>query len=231
MSQEFDDYFAEVEKQNAGNEYVTVHCRRYAMSMDWIAADMPMVKNVLEVGGPCPFSKALKHFFPHLEIEQTAPADLRTIFTNKRNHYDFILNMEVIEHINDLEINDTLHRESYAGDGLANFVQTCYLALKPGGKMFLTTPNLSSYGSIWKMLLAWHPHSYHLHVHELAMNELFGKLCHAGFKIARYETKDCYEGDRVPGHVVEALQRLLTDLSCPTEYRAAVQFVLAFKPA
>ena len=232
MSQEFDSYFAEVEKRHAGNDFITIHCRRYAISMAWIAADLalPAVKTVLDIGSPSPFTHAVRHFFPELRVDNTRPADLRTVFTDKRDHYDFIINMEVIEHINDLEAKDALHLESYAGDGLKNFVNTCFMALKPGGKMFLTTPNLSSYGAIWRAMLGWDPYSYDLHVRELSVNELHHILAHAGFKIVHYETRDCYKDD-VPIQVIPGLRDLLQAHNCQVDYRLQVQFVMALKPA
>jgi len=231
MTAEYDRYFADVAKKQAGNEYVTTHCRRYAMSLDWISGELGLVKSVLEIGSQNPFTGGMATFFPGLQIEHTHPADLRTVFTDKRDHYDFLVNMEVIEHINDLDIKDTFHLESYVGDGVLNFVNTCYACLKPGGKMFLSTPNLSSMGTLWRTMLGWNPFSYHYHVRELSMNGLCALLAAAGFKIVRHETVDCYIDDRVPPHIAEKILALLKDCGCQVSGRAAVQFLMALKPA
>lgn len=55
-----------------------------------------------------------------------------------KNYYDGVVASEVIEHV----INPEL------------FMKSCIKALKPGGKLFITTPNRTWYSGIYMIFLA-----------------------------------------------------------------------------
>lgn len=212
------------------NPFVTIHCQRYVHSMLFAEAELKQAKVILEVGAPGAFTEGLRSMLPDLVIENST-ADLRTVFTDKRDYYDLILNMEVIEHMKDLDVpEDWFHRDAYVGDGLKNFVNTCYQCLKPGGKMFLTTPNLSSIGTLWRVMNCGNPFSYELHIRELSVSDLWKALTDAGFKIDRYTTMRCYEQNQVPPEKEARILGFLRELNLPTDNRDEVQFVLASKP-
>ena len=139
--------------------------------------------------------------------------------------------MEVIEHIKDAEVADsTLHRDAYVGDGLVNFVNTCYTCLKPGGKMFLTTPHLSSVSTLWRVMHYGNPFSYALHIRELSVCDLRDALTKAGFLIDKHVTMHCYDPVQISPETESLLLGLLRKMNCSTDLRDEVQFVLASKP-
>jgi SAM-dependent methyltransferase len=214
------------------NPFVTMHCQRYVHSVLFAELELKAAKVVLEVGdGWGAFTEGLRALFPSLVIEGSS-ADLRTVFTNKVDYYDFILNMEVIEHIKDLEIpGDWRQRDAYIGDGLKNFVNTCYQCLKPDGKMFLTTPNLSSVKSLWRVMNYSDPFSYEMHFREFSMNDLLRILVEAGFQIERYTTMQCYEQNQVPPEAKARILSFLREMKLSTNNREEVQFVMAVKSA
>lgn len=224
----FLDYVAH-DSPHSRNPFVTTHCRRYVNSMMFVAEELRTAKVILEVGAPGAFTEGLRLLFPELVIENSTN-DLRTVFTDKVDYYDMILNMEVIEHMKDLDMSeDWFHRDAYVGDGLKNFVNTCYQCLKPGGKMFLTTPNLSSLGTLWRVMNCGNPFSYALHIRELSVGDLWQTLTSAGFQIERFTTMDCYDA-QVPALLVPRLIAFLKELGCKTDNREQVQFALAVKP-
>jgi hypothetical protein len=224
-------YFLEFvphDSPHSRNPWVIPHCQRYVNSMLFIEQELAEASSVLEVGSPGAFTDGLRLLFPDLPVENTS-TDLRTVFTDKTNHYDLLLNMEVIEHIKDLEVQDVLHRDSYVGDGLKNFVNTCYACLKPGGKMFLTTPNLSSLNTLWRVMAGGSPFSYEMHVRELSINDLRAILTQAGFTVLRHATLNCYD-PVVPPEKTRPIMDLLAALGCETRLRNEVHFVVALKP-
>lgn len=64
-----------------------------------------------------------------------------TIWPIEKEKFDFIFCGEVIEHVFDVD----------------NFVSNIYRILKPGGKLFITTPNLASWHGRLSLLLGYNP--------------------------------------------------------------------------
>jgi SAM-dependent methyltransferase len=101
--------------------------------------------------------------------------------------YDLALCFEVIEH---MEIDPMF------------MLSEVNRVLRPGGLVYLSTPNVCSGRNVWKILNGFAPHffmkysrtrSYHRHNIELAPHQLVALLKAAGFEIAKMWSKDCFE--------------------------------------
>ena len=106
--------------------------------------------------------------------------------------FDLVTCMEVIEHVKD-PTGDRI--EGFSFNGMGNLLGYIYSKLKPGGKLFLTTPNLLCLGAVCRMLQGLHPFVYAPHVRELAPFELRSLAEEAGFKAVRFEALRVWHQD------------------------------------
>jgi 2-polyprenyl-3-methyl-5-hydroxy-6-metoxy-1,4-benzoquinol methylase len=93
--------------------------------------------------------------------------------------------MEVLEHIKDRE-DGTFHCFDFSG--VNNFLSECLRVLKPGGIMFLTTPNAHNLTNLVRILEGNTPMFFRPHVREYGANEVADMLTQAGFKIKAKKT-------------------------------------------
>ena len=101
--------------------------------------------------------------------------------------FDVVIAFEVIEH---MEKNPL------------RLIRAAYAALKPDGKLLLTTPNADSYINILKIIAHEHPSLYNAytgcgegsvqHVREYGINELQQLLIGGGFKVIKHRTISPY---------------------------------------
>lgn len=164
--------------------YIQFHTKRYVESLKFIKPLLPSVKKILELGEPGPFTFLIGRLYPEISIDYVQE-DLRYTISKLENSYDLILNMEVIEHIKD-------HRDASFTEvdfsGLKQFIKESYRVLKPGGKMFITTPNAGSYNML-NLLFNHEPAwMWRYHFREYQPHELSDFLRDAGFSISRMET-------------------------------------------
>ena len=204
--------------------YDKVHARRFALSLEWIKPLLRADSQVLELGGAGAFTKILRRDFPHAILIESN-FDLRyPANTEFLEAVDSILCMEVLEHIHDQEADTPTE---WRGTGTANLLAEAFAALKPGGFLFLTTPNVCSHHAIFNALTMAAPCVYRPHVREYAPSEVAAMLKAAGFTIERFETLNCWSygtgGDR-------ARLEKFTATYFPTEHRGDDIFVIARKP-
>jgi SAM-dependent methyltransferase len=120
-----------------------------------IVREMPAPRNILDMGGNKGTERWLQHVFPGAKItilnnseKQVASCsriirgDAQDFTTDEK--YDLIFAGEIIEHL-------------YNPDGL---IASCLLALRPGGHLVLTTPNLACFYNRVFLLLGWSPAAY-----------------------------------------------------------------------
>lgn len=166
--------------------YAEVHNNRYLLSLEWIT---PFLKDamVLELGGESPFTEKIRA----LKLANLVTAtthDLRLRSESFGNAWDLILCMEVIEHIQD--VDPTQHE--FQCSGVNTMLAEVFRMLKPGGKLFLTTPNATSVTVIHHAMRGVPPMLYRPHVREFAPYELDVIVRAAGLDITMRETYDVW---------------------------------------
>jgi len=160
------------DKNNEVVEYIAVHTNRYILSYNYIKEYLYEGMKILELGDRSKFADFIVS--NHGCIVDNIKTDLRYDFNIETNSYDFILNMEVLEHIKDKnEDNEDFHlREKMTFSGMKSLLSECNRILKPDKLMFLTTPNASSVAVILNVIDYKSPFDYPPHVRELSIFEL-----------------------------------------------------------
>jgi SAM-dependent methyltransferase len=181
-----------------------VHYPRFCRAAEWIAPLMQPDASVLDCGaGDNPFRGLIEREWPHVAFSDTGESDLRYPLPFDSNQFDLVLCMEVIEHLKDRVEDD---RALATGSGVRNLVSEIARILKPGGRVFLSTPNLACWQSIHLLLTGRHPYFFQGHHRELTWNEVSAYLCEAGLEVERCETLDVWNHHGLPGRTIESLR-------------------------
>ena len=210
----------------------TAHYLRYCRSAEWIAPLMRAEKPetiVCEFGGGSPFQDLVRECWPACQLIYTDPCDLREPLPRDHGDQwaDLVLCMEVLEHIKDRERDD---RATFTSGGIRNMLAEAFRILRPGGRLFLTTPNLACWYSIHLLLCKQHPYFFQLHNRELTAHEVNAFLIEAGFTIERQESIDVWGQHGLTADRIERLDYALTTLGYDVGGREDCLFTLARKP-
>lgn len=205
------------------NRFAPWHTLRYIESLEWLDSYLISGSSVLDLGGNSAFSDALKKF-RGVCMRSNVP-DLRYQFPFPDNSLGLVLCMEVLEHICDRGDSQI---DIFTGSGIKNILSETFRVLRSGGHLFLTTPNVCCYNSVWRALQGKHPFSYSPHFRELAPADVVECVERAGFKVERYEVLDIWQGHNVPGNVVESINQISDKLQCEVA-RGDCTFILACK--
>lgn len=201
---------------STADEYHKVHEARLARTVDLVYRDLLSLENrsvrLLELGTMGLIPTALRELCPevivhgtHLDLGLPPITGVDFVFGEKQirvlvacvdlesqplpvadETYDYVLCCEVLEH---MEI-DPMY-----------MLAEVNRAMKPGGKLFLTTPNVASSRGISKILRGWEPYfymqyhrtrDYHRHNYEYSVHSLWRLLHAAGFDPTIW-TEDLFE--------------------------------------
>ena len=169
------------------NEYTNTHANRFAVTRSKVELMVPKGTRILDIGWSTAFSDMLiRDGYP----VQQANWDIRKPWPHASASLECILMMEVIEHLKDPDgstFDEFLHL------GLINALAEAKRCLKEGGKLLITTPNITSYGSIIRLLQSQNPMLYKPHVREYAPGEVEWWVHQAGLKVVELSTEACYE--------------------------------------
>jgi SAM-dependent methyltransferase len=179
VREEMEAYFREQGLTEEQQKALLFDQKRFARSIVWLYDLDLQHKKILDLGAPSLATRIVKRFFPNNSFTNTN-FDLRTEFPYFDESFDVILNMEVIEHIFDLEL---LHRTTLSG--VKHVLSECWRVLARGGYMFLTTPNACSIWIIQRALLQQPPMLYEYHFREFTFSEILDLLKATGFQIKR----------------------------------------------
>ena len=213
--------------------YLQTHWTRYLTTLSAIADLQP--KDALDVGvfPPLIFQAMLAEVYPGLRMaglwegpnaytqDIRRRADNSTAFSIRLepanserdpwpypdNSFDLVTGMEILEH---------LALDPYF------FYTEAHRVLRPGGHLLLTTPNVTSHRSVWKVICGQSPYSFGIfvpsggvygrHNREYAPPELAEIGRAAGFETLRLRTYDVYGDDMTP-EAAELLVNRGDDLS------------------
>jgi SAM-dependent methyltransferase len=152
------------------------HDERYARSLEFLV-DRELISEttqVFEFGGESPFTQVLKALTGVNQVYRfKQDMDITSFRPVPDGHFDLCLMMEVIEHLHDVPChNDIEKRAAWTYSGQVNALQMAYELLKPGGHLFITTPNAADYSVMSHARHHEGPRTYDPHVRELTMLEL-----------------------------------------------------------
>lgn len=187
-----------------GKGYDDVHAKRFERSLAEIRELLKPGAKILELGGGGWFTEKLRNAGYFV----TLPAgDLRYSEHSSLGAFDAVLCMEVIEHIHDCE---AVVPTEWRGTGAAHMITQARQALKPGGLLFVTTPNADSINVINKVVHRQGPMVYRPHVREYSVKELTQVVTSAGFAVDSCVTWDPWDNSLDPAwrHLIT---KLLTD--------------------
>jgi len=217
---EMADYFLESNFSDQLQEADRFHLRRYVKSISWLQDIKNSGNRVLELGGPSISTRLLHRFFPELTITNS-DFELQEPFPYRDKSFDLVINMEVIEHIFDIE---TLHETTLSG--VKHVLSECFRILDDNGSMFLTTPNASSLWVIKRALLTEPPLLYERHFREFTFTEIVNLLKQAGFYIEKAATEQVW-------HLWDfsEIELFIREKNYPAVNRGDCTFVVANKSA
>lgn len=210
--------------------YAEVHAERYRLSLAWLR--QIVAETVLEVGASDGFTQHLKEQF---KIVENTDFDLRWAkrWPEYEGRFDLVVCMEIIEHIGEpLRAASTIEEiATFTEGGVRNTLDGMFQALKPGGRLFLTTPNGSSLENVRKALAGYTPIQYSLHTREYGVHDMRRLIEGAGFKIDQFFCQNCYSKFESKGQIAE---KTMLSQMLGRRYTSVVNggtmFVLATKP-
>lgn len=182
-----DEVLKRIPGSRYNNDYSITHAKRFGLSIGEVQRMLPPGSAVLDVGWPT--------IFTELMIEAGYPVqnvdfDIRNKWPKEDSLADAIFLMEVVEHLKDPE-GATF--DTFLHAGLQNALAEARRVLKPGGYLFITTPNQASYGSIKRILRGGNPMLFKPHVREYTAEEIEWWVGQAGFRVVERKTMACYE--------------------------------------
>jgi len=203
-------------------EYLYSHKKRIQKSLEWLAPHIRADIWILELGG-CLFSQIFQSFCPSIRGEGTN-TDLRYPLPIPSEKYDIVVNTELLEHLKDQAESPV---DKFDLSGFHTLLSESYRVLKSGGIMFVTTPNASSIGIIYRTLMGWPPHYYYPHVREYTIHELRRFLESHNFAVERSATFPVY--DDLPEDECKKVSNILAHHGYSVADRDDCTFIIARK--
>lgn len=213
------------------SDYEKRHAKRYALSLEALRPLLQPGMKVLECGPRSSFADLLERECK-VDTCDTAKDDLRTVQawpSNIEPLADAVICMEVIEHLHDQE--EIPFSDEWRGTGAAHLLAVMFSALKPGGLLFLTTPNAASLNVLYKVLMQQPPMVYRPHVREYGPHELAHLVKTAGFERVTVTSHDSWNNDCMPADAERRLREMISALGYRSDCRGENLFLTAFKPA
>jgi SAM-dependent methyltransferase len=216
--------------------YEGTHDQRWVITLEKIkklALFQPESQKILACGTDGQFESELLKEFPQLEI-QISDWDLRNEFPLAPGGQDFCIALEVVEHLKDRD--DVIHDiATHYFTGLMSFLLESHKSLKSGGLLILTTPNSSSFDTIFRTIQGKSNFMYWPHVRELSPLELSYFLNQTGYQVNVIETFSPYQNDfranRAHLLFLDIFRKLLKGDPSMKNMRGSTLFVVAQKVA
>lgn len=205
------------------------HLFRILLTRNWIGdivSDLPAGAIAMDMGVESVSSDFWRSQFPQIKWQNT-DWDVRYPWKSSEASADLIVCTELIEHLSD-QPND-IFNEGFYKSGFVAFARESYRALKPGGYLFLTTPNGASIFHVRLSLQGKSSWYFDKHVREYTMEEVLTVLQNAGFQVVKQRDIHCLTTVNHPNH--SHIFRLLLENDFPASGRGDDLFVLVQKPA
>jgi len=172
-------------------DFWETHVYRIMLTEKWIneiSQSLPEKAKAMDLGEESVTSDYWRLKFPKIQWSST-DWDLRNPWKTEAGTTDLIVCTELVEHLSD-QANE-IFNEGFYKLGFIALLQESYQALKPGGYLFLTTPNAASVLHIKMILQGDPPWFFGKHVREYTMNEVIHQAKEAGFEIVRNKDVHC----------------------------------------
>jgi len=172
-------------------DFWETHVYRIMLTEKWIneiSQSLPEKAKAMDLGEESVTSDYWRLKFPKIQWSST-DWDLRNPWKTEAGTTDLIVCTELVEHLSD-QANE-IFNEGFYKLGFIALLQESYQALKPGGYLFLTTPNAASVLHIKMILQGDPPWFFGKHVREYTMNEVIDQAKEAGFEIVRNKDVHC----------------------------------------
>tara|TARA_R110000868_G_scaffold179410_1_gene419428 strand:+ start:32 stop:763 length:732 start_codon:yes stop_codon:yes gene_type:complete len=190
------------------SDYGKIHRQRFIESYKFLDRHMQMQTGtlagdmrILDLASYGTFASLVKEIKPWINIAKSDYFDLRYPFPIADNTYDVVCFMEALEHLKDQDSTNPVGSQLYLDDiseysqsGIKNCMREIARILKPGGILFLTTPNINSWTAVHRALNFYSPTFYIPHVKEFSVQEIHQLHREVGLKINRLETPDNCHG-------------------------------------
>jgi len=194
---------------------------RLAKTLEWLQELSPRGLNILELGGYGVASYVIEQRFPQNRYVRTT-TDLRKDLPFADGSFDVVLNMEVIEHVADLE-----YAHATILSGVLHCLGEVRRLLKVGGFMLLTTPNACSLLVLDRALRLEPPWQYPFHFREFTPTEIQILVEQAGLHVRRFRTEYVWSSPEQTQSLFEFLRSDNRDV----DNRGDDMFLLAQKAA
>ena len=193
--------------------------RRFVRALDWLGELQVEGLKVLDLGQYGIASYVIQGRFPRNEFTTTT-TDLRKPLPYPDDQFDLVLNMEVVEHLADLE-----YAHATVLSGVRHCLSEVRRVLKVGGRMFLSTPNACSLLVIDRALRGDPPWQYPFHFREFTPQEIQILVEESGTHIRKCRTEYVWSS---PGHT-PALVEFIRQSNLDSEARGDDIFLVAQK--
>jgi len=180
------EYFRSMNTDDAIINNNLAHAYRYLITLNYIVNHNLLCDGrgiVFETGDSGVFTFLLNKILKFHNIIHHG-GDLRDSIELSENCVDTILCMEVIEHIADDKRYHEMHFE-----GVRTMFKSFGHILKPNGRILLTTPNITSYMSMMRLLKNKNPMTYPIHVKEYSPEEINLLATKCGFGVDLLSTE------------------------------------------
>ncbi len=211
------------------------HLKRYLLTWRALGSTILDERNwpLIDVGGWSPFLAAVRAAVPCDAILSTDEAELRVdpgspLPGCERQSAGAVLCLEVLEHMHDVATETEANRHHFTYSGMSRLLRACFETLRPGGRLFLTTPNACSLASVWRLARGQDPFMYPPHVRELAPSVLASLLRQQGFERVAVDSHDVWDRHGLSESAARSCRFVAGfDPNCP---RGDDLFAWAFRP-
>lgn len=180
---------SQIEARCAGDPRWAPHARRYHVSLEAVAAAYTGGR-IVDVGAASPFTEFLATVTPH--VQATGDAELRVVGPLpgcRGDSVSMVTCLEVLEHLKDGAADD---RGTWSGSGVRAVLRAIWHTLERGGRLLVSTPNVTSLAALRHWLAGAHPFLYAPHPRELAPPDLRACLDETGYRVERIWTVDVW---------------------------------------
>lgn len=205
----------------AGDTWFTPHVDRYVETAATLIDRLGSLdgKKILDVGGKSPFTTFVDSGELGLPaiVYSTGDMELRDRAawrqTYRAGFFDLVLNLEVIEHMHDVDVYSSETRHQFTYSGMQTLLRQCARVLDPvTGSMLLTTPNACSYSLFMRASRGDPTYQYTPHVRELTGKELIGLCEHSRLKVTSITSHDVWHRQGMKEAHVHAFAEIVDNL-------------------
>ena len=222
--EEIAEYFEKLD----GSSYLSKHIDRLTKSYLFLEPELKDNINILDLGSYGHFTKCIEEYNSTIKTSISG-FDLRYKSMYSSEDFDIVCCMEVLEHIKDRDSDDLDDIAIRKETGVLSLMCEMNRILKPDGKLFLTTPNMSTLLSVVRILNYENPNFFLPHVKEFSINELTRILNVCGFEIEKLTTENVWGDYSIENYDLSKLELFCYQNNISLDNRGDDIFLIAKK--